>query len=1139
MSLNGTIGGTGTNSISSLVIPKAGICENVTITGGTTVLASTGFYKPAVGMKVYNAIGGEETIITSIISYVEPTIAIGTFASTPVAVTKFTINTPFAGATNQLYLVAVPAIQSTIIGNEPKPSAIINPQRRGLMVYADDKAQLDSFAVSNVAGDPNYVKYGVVKATATDNPSLDSTKVYRWSSTGLAGVWVQEGIVGRKIAYSAINSQWNKIPFYDKMWAEIEYAFINTPMQNNWVAKEIIGSDKKFTGDHCIIITLHNTPMTTPGLTASATNTLLAPLTVVGGLAGGLMEAKTPTVFTNDRRLYQLEYIPCAVKDYHKPGVNGPAATAQTTLDLLCNDIKAKNTARWRIKLPSRVQLERLRSAGVTASKNIPSNMTGLALSAATIAYFGTYIGSKEIQTAYMPLNVETRIGGITTAEWSGLDGSALNVAVGSTTDLSGVGAPLSVGVDPVTYKSVVGVVNVKSGYFIDVSKDIADWSMWARVNEGSPLVYEDCRTHNNSRSFAWVVNNFADYSNLHDDVRIPFSEKTQTYGDARHMPYIDSKDNFAGGGTNQGYNWYFASSTTTNNWSDYTGFSKIKSSYGVNGGGPFEADIPKLFMWLREGMVNANTLWCSITGYSYYYVGLGNEIGYDSANGFASSIPLHQKPWGINSNGYEQSIIGSVISIKNKDSTWEARNFLGELFPDWEYDNFTKDDSFTTGGALQTGYSAVNNQYQRFDREGSRYLEINGTKSYRRTETEGCSSFLNVESSTGKRFNHQSLAATNLGTIQTNKINMFTDAFHVTLEPSIASTRPWIITESSNTPHEWADYSGWRKEGLLVDNVTTPAADKLMDMVIYRDSSNRIVSGLLEMHDKNAVGARNTRKKALFVINGISNMATSGANSISTFSVMSLLYGYIRGGSKWLNPNIAPAAGVTLVTKDEEPAFVRQLPKINIISPKITYPINGVDCQIKWTIQWRRWDGKQYWGNNNAITDVDYWKTEYAEPVPDGTIFFRVIFSEAPHSSLNDWRYVMRPEIKTSSGITFDKLISDNDAYIGSDQDAVEIDGDEVYAGAAQPGRVLPSGADSSPWSYQVDWSLASLKLKTAYAFRVECHRRQHTMYYIDNAGVEQAYENDANAVTAAKNQRKYMHAHYSFQQGLMIRDE
>jgi hypothetical protein len=1150
----------GVTTVSSMIIPKVGIGESVVKIAAAVYDISTPFYKPSVGMKVYDAgctLANQRTI-KSIQSYVEPVYGVGIYGSTPLGTMRITLDADFPATPATVYLLAVPAIETKVIGN-PLPSVISNPQKRGLVVYADDQAQLDAYPVSTNPGDPTYVKYGVITASAGTDISLSSTKVFRWKVLGGVGSWVQEGTVGRKLSFDASNSFWNRIPCYDRMWAEIEYAFIHTPMQNNWVAKEVIGSDQKFTGDQCIIITLHNTPMTTPSEAATTANALMTGLATVNAQSGGLLRNLAPTVFTNDRRLYQLEYIPCAVRADHKP-TGGTAATVANTLDLLSNDKLAKNTARWRIKLPSRTQLSdsvtaeqtalRIRGAGSTTSKAIT-------MLPASKAFFDTYEGSVQLKNAFKPLVYETRMGGLVTAIWSGIAGTNLPVVIGNNTDLSGSGAPTTSDLGILAFDQssmaiiptpVLGQVFVPPGYFQDVSKDIADSTLWERVTSTAPITTEDCRTHNLSRSYSWIVDNIADYPNIIDDVRIPFSEKFQTYGDPRHMPYMDTKD--AAAGTNQGYNWYFSSITATNNWTDYTGFSKIKTGYT----GTYEADIPKLFMWLREGMVNANTLWCSITGYSYYYVGLGNEIGYDSANGFGSSIPVNLKPWGVaaNSTGFADSITGSlgtasakgVVCIKNRSGTWEGRHFLGELFPDWEYSSYTKSDTdiAASGGSLATGFTAGSStQYVRALRASSKYLE-NNFKTIRRVQTTGCSALLNVESTSvaGQKFNHKPQADNNAATIATVKRDMITDAFHITFDPSIFSNRPWIITEAANTPLEWTDYTSWRKTAALIDNKLTPAtASNLMDMVLYRDASNRIASGLLEIHDKGATSDRGVRKKALFLINGINQMNISGANSISTFSVMSLLYGYIRGGSKRFNPNITPAAG-TLVTANEEPAFVRQLPKITIVSPKITFPINDPICQIKWNLEWRRWDGKPYWGNNNLATDPDYWKTEYAEPKPTGTIFFRVIFSEAPHSSTNDWRYVVRPDIKTAAGLTYDKLIGDNITYAGSVQDIVEIDGDEVYADATTPGRELSLVAtDPSPWNYRCDWSIGALPFKTAFAFRVECHRRQHTIYYIDAAGVEKAYENNASAISNAKDQRKYINSHYVFQQGLMIREE
>lgn len=1086
------VGAIGANANSSIVIPKAdkGIKDS---NSGSSYTVFTHSFKPVVGMKVYDSNGDNEKTILSVSSF-----AAG--ADIGPAKTTFTLNAAFSGSDNELYFMAAPAIQSTILGNEAEPIAQVLPLKRGLVLYVGSHSQLTGYVASINAGDPNYVRYGVVKTNNTDDEDLTES-VYQISIKSGAAKWVQNGEkLGEKLDFEENNLHWDKMPYYDRMWAEIEYVFVHSPNQSKWATTEIIASDKSFTGEHCILITMHNTPMVTPTQTDPADSEFDG-LNTKNGIAGGLQRQINAPNFSNDRRLYDLDYIPAPIRDNHKP-TGGDTSTGSTVYDLLVNDKVAKNTARWRIKVPSATQMIGLRGAGVTSSKNI-------SLSVPTGNYFATFNGNKQLANSVLPLITETRIGGITTAEWDNIENESLNVSVGANTNFTGVDAPAAPVFD--------------DGYFQDVSKDIADWSMWGRVSTANDEVYEDCRTHNNSRSFTWIVENIGSYPKIIDDVSIPFSEKFQTFGDARHMPYMDLKDNYPN--TNKGYNWYFCNTDSADNWADYTGYGRKNSGYGD---GNYEADIPKLFMWLREGLLNSNSLWCSITGYSYYYVGLGNEIGYDGANGFSNSIPLHLKPWGTNSNGYEQSITGSIVGVKNKSGSWESRHFLGELFPEWEYENFTQP---LAGGKLQTGYANDDDLYYRFNKENTKYKEFAGRKALRRTKSKGCTALLNIKSSSGLKFNHK--FASGYGVMSQDKIDGLNDAFHIQPDTTVSSNRPWVINESGNKPEEWDYYGDWRKEGLVIDS--SSSANSLMDMILYKHQNGQVASGLLEIHDRNSTTPRGDRKRALFLINGLSAMNISGPNSISTFSVMSLLYGFLRGGSKWMNPNIDPGSG--LVTANLEPNFIRQLPKITIISPKITFPISDPVCQIKWIVQWKRWDDKPYWGSSDP-DDPNYWKKEYSDPKPTGSMFFRVIFSEAPHTSTNDWRYVQDPTIKTSSGLTFDKLIGDNDNYDGSILDTLEIDGDEIFVENSSPGHIVPvSGIDVSPFEYRLDWTLSGMKLKTSYAFRVECHRREQSMYYIDPSdGAEKVHENNVNAVNNAKSQRKYVYSHYTYQQGLMI---
>ena len=44
--------------------------------------------------------------------------------------------------------------------------------------------------------------------------------------------------------------------------------------------------------------------------------------------------------------------------------------------------------------------------------------------------------------------------------------------------------------------------------------------------------------------------------------------------------------------------------------------------------------------------MVESQCIYTTLTGFSYYYLGVGAEIGYDAANGYPNSIPVNQQPY-------------------------------------------------------------------------------------------------------------------------------------------------------------------------------------------------------------------------------------------------------------------------------------------------------------------------------------------------------------------------------------------------------------------------------------------------------------------------------------------------------------
>src|SRR5690606_38853694 len=124
------------------------------------------------------------------------------------------------------------------------------------------------------------------------------------------------------------------------------------------------------------------------------------------------------------------------------------------------------------------------------------------------------------------------------------------------------------------------------------------------------------------------------------DKSAVPVTERSQFMGDPRHNPNADL---LAGSPTfPDGYNWFW-DSFDTDIATDFPGIVRKFNRYN----GQLSQDVPRLFELLRGGLVNSEAVYTTLTGFSYYYLGIGNEIGYDSANGYASSIPTDMTPFG------------------------------------------------------------------------------------------------------------------------------------------------------------------------------------------------------------------------------------------------------------------------------------------------------------------------------------------------------------------------------------------------------------------------------------------------------------------------------------------------------------
>ncbi len=129
-----------------------------------------------------------------------------------------------------------------------------------------------------------------------------------------------------------------------------------------------------------------------------------------------------------------------------------------------------------------------------------------------------------------------------------------------------------------------------------------------------------------------------------------------------------------------------------------YAGFG------AANGAAPWagrvQVDMPRYYQLVRQALLSTTSVWANTNGWSWYYYGLGGEIGSDQS---PRSTGVQMKPdifmttynAGAPVNGYNDILgdgtwaNGLWVASENKGSnsvTWYQRSWLGELYPDASY---------------------------------------------------------------------------------------------------------------------------------------------------------------------------------------------------------------------------------------------------------------------------------------------------------------------------------------------------------------------------------------------------------------------------------------------------------------------
>lgn len=408
--------------------------------------------------------------------------------------------------------------------------------------------------------------------------------------------------------------------------------------------------------------------------------------------------------------------------------------------------------------------------------------------------------------------------------------------------------------------------------------------------------------------------------------VNPPVTEQYQFLGDARHCPYLDVKQS-------HGYNWFFRKPDS----SKYLNFSKATDGYG---GGDYyyqwitdyicDVDIPRHFQMYRQGLLNVQGILSNINGYSFYYVGVGGDFGYDKSP-LINSINFNATPWSKTSCTTTQNVneiiswapygIGKQIVAKT-DNSWYAKFWLGELYMDDDYVIWQNYGNVPTG----TGH------YYR-----TKYTDFSDFIKKRHTMLlgSGCSSFFNGKSSgnTGP-FKHTDLGSSETGNLTANVGLPMSSDFNYPLLSTVYSGRPFILDYNDFFPIEWNDsiYDSLR-------TILSIPAISGVKRVYYNTKS--IGSGFTTSA---VVKIQKDTKTAYSVVTGFNPQGDFGSAQIAKYTIMAMLKTFLDCGLYSGQDHIV------------------QVPRVSFVKPTITDSYDNVsNIAIEWQYKWKRWDNEKY----------------------------------------------------------------------------------------------------------------------------------------------------------------------------------
>jgi hypothetical protein len=415
----------------------------------------------------------------------------------------------------------------------------------------------------------------------------------------------------------------------------------------------------------------------------------------------------------------------------------------------------------------------------------------------------------------------------------------------------------------------------------------------------------------NVSRTYVWI------------NTTVPVTEQYQFIGDPRHNPYADVQ-------SVNNYNWYHNAASAA------YGYGKAQNGWGLDF---VDADIPRFFQIYRKGLINSQALWSVMSGFGYYYYGLGGEIG-SQKDPLPDGLSFVATPWSttgstavinvdemVSPHGAVNESYGRFAAKTNK--SWYSLYMIGELFPDSEYLT-----NWSVNGNLPTG---VGKYYRALYADGGfTTADWNYRQRQVRLQGMGASSFFNSVNAINKGpFKH---AVKELATSSINVLGMdLSGLFNYTLPSDVENKNPWRLDETTNYPPEWNDatYSSQRvtAEIPLIGGVKRTFYDSDWNHPFHTSS------GIVRISDSLA-------ENAYLMASGINEQSGFPNEDMARYILAAMLRSFFDGG-------LYAAVEHKIV----------QVPRVEITAPSMSVeiPPETQDLDVSWQISWKRWNEFKY----------------------------------------------------------------------------------------------------------------------------------------------------------------------------------